>query len=220
MIGDVLLNAMEIIGTVAFSVSGSLVAIGCSLDLFGAIIVGCFTAVGGGMIRDILIGNTPPAIFFSPITLLISLFTSLSVFILSYVNAKRFNGMREQIENINVVFDAVGLAVFSVVGVEVAISSGFSDNGVLAVTLGVITGVGGGIIRDVLVNEKPYVLTKHIYAVASIVGCILYYFISGYMSQKLIGTVTSIIVIVLIRLLAARFHWKLPKINFSDEKDK
>ena len=217
MLGNVLLKVMELIGTVAFSVSGSLVAIGCSLDLFGAIIVGCFTAVGGGMIRDILIGNTPPAVFFSPETLLVSLATSLAVFILSYVNAKRFKGMREKIENINVIFDAVGLAVFSVVGVEVAMASGFSGNGVLAVTLGVITGVGGGIIRDVLVNEKPYVLTKHIYAVASIVGCTVYYFMSGYTSLGVIGTVVSIALIVIIRLLAARFHWKLPKIRLDDE---
>jgi len=217
MLGNVLLKVMELIGTVAFSVSGSLVAIGCSLDLFGAIIVGCFTAVGGGMIRDLLIGNTPPAVFFSPETLLLSLVTSLAVFILSYVNSKRFKGMRKKIENINVVFDAVGLAVFSVVGVEVAMTSGFSDNGVLAVTLGVITGVGGGIIRDVLVNEKPYVLTRHIYAVASIVGCTVYYFVRGYMSLTVIGTVAAIALIVVIRLLAAKFRWKLPKIRLDDE---
>lgn len=92
------------------------------------------------------------------------------------------------------------------------------DNVLLVITLGVITGVGGGIFRDVLVNEKPYILTKHIYAVVSILGCCLYYLISVCFNYKVFATVFVMVFTVLIRLLAARFHWKLPKIKI-DEKE-
>ncbi len=214
MVEEIIISVMEWLGTVAFAVSGSLVAIGCSLDLFGVILVGCVTAVGGGMIRDILIGNIPPQIFSNPEMLFTAIITSLAVFIVAYINRKKFQKFRERIEHLNILFDSIGLAAFSIAGVEIACFSGHSDNAVLAITLGVITGVGGGLLRDVLVNEKPYVLTKHIYAVASILGCIVYYVMSVYLDYSVLGTFVSLSLTVIIRLLAAKFRWKLPKIIF------
>ena len=89
-------------------------------------------------------------------------------------------------------------------------------NAIIAITMGVITGVGGGLLRDVLVNVKPYILTKHIYAVASILGCIIYYVLSVKFNHIYLGTVISLVVTILIRILAATFRWKLPKIIFED----
>ncbi len=217
MITDYIMFVMEFVGTVAFAVSGSLVAIACSLDLFGVITVGCITAVGGGITRDLLIGEVPPQVFFKPEVLLLALITTLAVFIAAALNAKKFAGLRKNLEHINIFFDALGLGAFSVAGVEAARAAGFAENMLLAVTLGVITGVGGGILRDVFVNEKPYVLTKHIYAVASILGCILYYIVGVYLEHQIVATVASVAFIVVFRMLAAHFHWKLPKIKLEEK---
>ncbi len=217
MLGDIIINLMEIIGTIAFSISGALVAISCSLDLFGVVTVGCITAVGGGLIRDVILNNEPPYIFLNQHILLIAFITSVLVFAFAFVNSKKFYGMRSKIEHINMFFDALGLAAFSITGVQVA--SNLFDNSVIAITMGVITGVGGGLLRDILVNVKPYILTKHIYAVASILGCIIYYVLSVKFNHIYLGTIISLVVTILIRILAAAFRWKLPKINFENSEN-
>ncbi len=217
MITDYIMIALEVIGTVSFAISGAVVAIACSLDLFGVITVGCITAVGGGITRDLLIGSIPPKVFFKPEVLLIAFLTTLAVFIIAAFNAKRFAGMRRRLESVNIFFDALGLGAFSVAGVEAAREAGFGHNILLAVTLGVLTGVGGGILRDVFVNEKPYVLTKHIYAVASIVGCVFYYILGVYMNKQIIATAVAVVFVVVFRLLAAHFRWKLPKIKLEED---
>lgn len=218
MITDYIILIIELVGTMAFAVSGSLVAIACSLDLFGVIIVGCITAVGGGIVRDLLIGNVPPLVFFKPEVLLLAFLTSLAVFVAAALNAKKFADMRTKLEHINIFFDALGLGAFSVAGVEAARAAGFAENMLLAVTLGVITGVGGGILRDVFVNEKPYVLIKHIYAVASILGCMLYYVVGVCLEHQIVATVASVVFIVMFRMLAAHFRWKLPKVKLEENK--
>lgn len=218
MVRDLLLYCMEWIGTVAFAVSGALVAIGSGLDLFGVIIVGSITAVGGGIMRDLLLGYTPPRVFESPETLLVAMLTGVMVFVVAWVNARRFQDLQKKVESINVVFDAIGLAAFSVTGVEVAVEAGFGDNFLLTLLMGVMTGVGGGVLRDVLVNEKPYILTRHIYAVASILGSIIYYLLRTGTPYRVAGTFLSVGVTILVRLLAAHYHWSLPKISFDKEK--
>ncbi|MBE6780003.1 MAG: trimeric intracellular cation channel family protein [Ruminococcaceae bacterium] len=209
---EILMLIMELLGTVAFAVSGTLVAACCGLDLFGVLTVGTITAVGGGVIRDLIIGQIPPAIFSKPETLVLVLVTSLVVFIVAFINSKKIKDLRLKIERINIFFDALGLAAFSVTGVEVTCAAGYSDNAVLAVVLGVITGVGGGVLRDVLVNEKPYILVKHIYAVASLIGAVVYYFVGIYFGNELIGTIISVLLTITIRMLAAKFRWNLPKV--------
>ena len=171
MVSEIVLLITEWIGTISFSVSGSLVAIRHNLDLFGVATVGAITAIGGGIMRDIMIGNTPPKIFSNSLVLLVAVATSIIVFLITYFNRKNFKMLSEKIDTINVLFDALGLASFTIAGTEVACLASFEDNALLVITLGVITGVGGGILRDVLVNEKPYILTKHIYAVVSILVC-------------------------------------------------
>lgn len=218
MIGDIIILIMEWIGTISFAVSGSLVAIRCSLDLFGVATVGCITAVGGGVIRDVLLGNTPPKIFFNPLIFCVAVVTSVLVFIITDIHRRNFKKLSESIDVINIFFDALGLAAFSITGVEIACRSSYENNALLAITLGVITGVGGGILRDVLVNEKPYVLTKHIYAVVSIVGCCFYYLVGFRAGLEVFATFFVIIFTVLIRILAAKLHWRLPKIDLNEEQ--
>lgn len=207
---------MEIIGTIAFAVSGALVAISFSLDIFGVAFLGVITAVGGGMLRDLLIGNHPPKIFSLSYLLIIALLTAIIVFVISYINKHRFFEFKEKIERINNFFDAVGLAAFTVTGTQMACTAGFSDKVIFVIFMGMLTGVGGGIFRDVLVSQTPYVLKKHIYAVASIIGSILYYVLSVTFSFEFTGTLISMLTVIVIRLLAAKYLWKLPKIKNPD----
>ena len=118
--GDMVITVMEIIGTVAFALSGSIIAARYSLDLFGVILVGCVTAVCGGMLRDIILGQLPPAVFSNKALLAVAAATSLLVFIVFYLNSKSFEKLERRIESVNILFDAIGLAAFSITGMEVA----------------------------------------------------------------------------------------------------
>lgn len=207
---------MEIIGTIAFAVSGALVAISFSLDIFGVAFLGVITAVGGGILRDMLIGNHPPKIFSLSYLLVIALSTAIIVFVISYINKYHFFEFKEKIERINNFFDAVGLAAFTVTGTQMACVAGFSDKIIFVIFMGMLTGVGGGIFRDILVSQTPYVLKKHIYAVASIIGSVLYYVLSITCGYEFTGTLASMIAIIVIRLLATKYLWKLPKIKNPD----
>ena len=209
---EILMLIMELLGTVSFAVSGALVAISCKLDLFGVLTVGTITAVGGGIIRDVLIGQIPPTVFTKPEILLLAIITALIVFIIAFINSKRIEDIHKKIDLINIFFDAVGLAAFSVTGVEVTCAAGYIGNEALVLTMGVLTGVGGGVLRDILVNEKPYILVKHIYAVASLLGSVVYYVVGICYGYQLVGTVVSVILTITIRMLAAKFRWNLPKV--------
>ena len=110
-----IIKALEIIGTIAFAISGALVAISASLDIFGIIFVSCVTAFGGGILRDILLGVNPPAVFDNAMFLLIAIVTAIVVFVVSYINKKNFDSIRHKIEHINNIFDAIGLAAFSII---------------------------------------------------------------------------------------------------------
>ena len=210
---DAILFIMNFIGIAAFSVSGALIAIGSHLDLFGVLFIGCITSFGGGIIRDICLGRFPPAIFFNAHDVLLSLAVSLTVFIISYINAKHFNSLSEKIDRINNIFDAIGLAVFSITGTQIAFDMGYNSSFLLSVVMGMITGVGGGIIRDVLVLKEPYILHKRIYALASLSGCTLYFVSEQFFDAKLVFSFVSMVLIIAIRLLATKFRWKLPKIK-------
>lgn len=213
MVSEIILLIMEWIGTISFATSGALVAIRHGLDLFGVVTVGAITAVGGGIMRDCMIGNVPPKIFSNPLIVIVAVVTTMIVFQIAYFYRKKFNKLSEAVDTVNLLFDALGLAAFSITGVEVACMASLEDNVLPVVVMGVITGVGGGVLRDVLVNEKPYILTKHIYAVVSVCGCCLYYLLSVRLGYTVFATVFVLIFTVTMRLLAARLHWKLPKIE-------
>ena len=215
--GETIISLMEIIGTVAFSVSGALVGISCSLDIFGVVFVGIVTAVGGGMLRDVLIDRCPPAIFSNVHIFIIAALTAIAVFIIAYINKHHFSKFRERIERINNIFDAVGLSAFTVTGSKIACNAGFSGNILLAILMGMLTGIGGGIFRDVLVSKTPYVFKKHIYALASIAGGLTYYLISVGAGKEITGTITAMVIVFTTRMLATKYRWKLPKIKLEED---
>lgn len=217
MLSEIILLIMEWIGTISFATSGSLVAIRHNLDLFGVVTVGTITAVGGGIMRDVIIGNVPPKIFSNTLIIIVAVVTSLVVFLIAYLYRKKFNQLSESIDTVNIFFDALGLAAFSITGVEVACMAALKENIILVIIMGVITGVGGGVLRDVLVNEKPYILTKHIYAVVSVLGCCIYYLLSVHFGFAVFATLFVLVFTLMMRLLAAKLRWKLPKIKFDDQ---
>ena len=222
MISELFTNIMvimEMIGTIAFAISGALVAIGCSLDIFGVVFIGCITATGGGVLRDLLLGITPPAIFSHVYIFFVAALTSVAVFIFAAIHRQRFYPLRNKIEHINNIFDAIGLAAFSVTGTEIACNQGFTDNIFLVISMGMITGIGGGIIRDILVDETPYVLKKDIYALPSFLGSLFYYSLQQYLNQPFLSTMLAVIIVVSIRLMASKYHWKLPQIKLEENKN-
>ena len=219
MISTELLHVLEILGTIAFAISGALVAIKAELDIFGVVFIGGITAVGGGVVRDLLIGQIPPAIFSNLPIILIALLTSVFVFIIAYVQRRHFDRLSLKIEQINNLFDAVGLAAFSVMGAEVSFVRGFSDNLFFSVMLGMLTGVGGGIFRDILTDTTPYIFKKHIYALASIFGSLLYCILHQNTDDLILATMLSLVSVVAIRMLATKFLWSLPKIRLEETDD-
>ena len=145
--------------------------------------------------------------------------TSLTVFILAYIHCKKFDVIREKIEHINNLFDAIGLAAFTVMGTEIAFTNGIENNVFLSVTIGVLTGVGGGVLRDILTETPPYIFKKHVYALASIMGALLYYILRLFIQTTVLPSGVAIVFIISIRLLATKYRWDLPKIQLQ-EKDK
>ena len=214
---NILIQIMEIVGTIAFAVSGALIAISCSLDLFGVIFTGCITACGGGIIRDALAGKTPPSVFDNSYIIIVAAVSAIAVFVVAYINRHHFDTLREKLEKINNVFDAIGLSVFSVVGTEAMCVAGFEDSKLFCVLMGMITGVGGGILRDVLTMRTPYVLKKHVYALASLIGSSLYFVLRMYVAGMILTTAIAMITVFTLRMLATAYLWELPKIKFDKE---
>jgi uncharacterized membrane protein YeiH len=210
---EIVTYILNTIGTIAFAVSGALVAISCGLDLFGVFFLGIVTACGGGILRDLIIGNTPPMIFADVTTLIIAGATALIVFIIAYARRQRFKNISEKIERINNVFDAIGLATFTVTGIEVVFSASLGAHSCLAIIMGLITGVGGGIFRDVLVSKPPYIFRKHIYALASLAGAVVYYVLKVYVCVPYLDTAVAMSLIFAIRMLATKYKWELPKVK-------
>lgn len=208
---------LEIFGIIAFSISGSLVAINKKFDVFGVVVVGIITSFGGGLSRDIIVGRIPPTLFSNAFLIAISVVVSLLTFALAYVKRKRFILIQHKIECINNYFDAIGLAVFTITGVESIYNYGFSDNVLLCIGMGVLTGVGGGLIRDIFTNSSPYIFTKHFYAMASIIGATAFYLLRIFAPLQIISTIVGIGLIFILRLLATKFHWELPKAHIDED---
>lgn len=203
---------MDILGTIAFAISGAMVAIKKEMDILGVNILAIVTSVGGGMIRDVLIGNVPPEMFQNPIYTLIAVVVANGVFAFVYWNKKKIRSRYVNVyEKILFLFDTLGLAAFTVDGVNAGMQSDFASNTFLVVFLGVMTGVGGGVLRDTMANELPYIFVKHIYACASILGAIVTTFCWKYLGQNA-AIFAGFFVVIIIRLLAAHFKWDLPHI--------
>ena len=199
---------LEMIGTIAFAASGALVGSEQKMDIFGVSVLGVITAVGGGMIRDVTLGITPPGVFQKPVYAAVAVLTSVLVFFLLYFKREMLKG-NVAYDKVMLVMDSVGLGIFTVVGVNTGIRQGFADNTFLLVFVGTITGVGGGLLRDMMAEVPPYIFVKHIYACASLVGgicCVWLYRSIG----RLPAVFIAAFVVMAIRFLAAHFRWNLP----------
>ena len=207
----ILVLAAELIGTAAFSVSGVMTAAGHRLDIFGALVLGCVTSVGGGVLRDLLLGITPPMLFRDPIYFIVAAIVSLLFFLIEYFFGEKLNRQEKRFELILNLCDSLGLSVFVLIGVNSALNAGFADNLFLTVFVGTITGVGGGILRDMMAGQVPVILKRRIYAVAAIFGALFYYLLFILSVPQLIAFPISAILIFLIRILAICFRWNLPR---------
>lgn len=213
---DVYILVLEIIGTVAFAVSGAMTGLKKKMDIFGVAILGLTAAVGGGVIRDIILGITPPKIFQDPMYALIAIGTGIVVFI-PFVH--RWLMRRARIyETVLILMDALGLGIFTVIGIRTAFELSDDFNKFLLIFVGVVTGVGGGIMRDILAGNTPFIFVRHVYAVASLLGalvCMILWTVAGSIYAMLAG----MLVIFIIRLLSYRFKWNLPRARGFEPAD-
>ncbi|MCR5523391.1 MAG: TRIC cation channel family protein [Clostridia bacterium] len=222
---DTVFFALELIGTAAFSVTGVITALEKKLDIFGAAVLSMVTAVGGGMLRDIILGYLPPVAFRKSVYSIVALSVSVLVYVISYFADKDGVKIKDKFDvytQVINVFDSVGLAVFTIGGINSAHSCGFTQNAYLCIFVGLLTGVGGGVMRDVLAGRVPVILKKRIYAVAAIAGALLYQILT---EHKLLSSAPAILlsvcVILVIRILATVFRWNLPSIkDYSRDGDK
>jgi uncharacterized membrane protein YeiH len=213
---DQIIYILELIGTVAFAVSGAVVAIKKETDVFGVVFIAITTAVGGGIFRDVLIGNLPPVAFTHYEYVSVATVTALAIFLFAYIRRdKKHHQHWEAIDRVNNVFDAIGLGAFTVIGMNTAIVAGLGGNVFLVIFLGMITGIGGGILRDTLVRDIPFVLTQRIYAVASLVGAIGYYILYWIGVHLVVCALVGIVVIFAIRMISSKFKWHLPRVRLQ-----
>lgn len=214
---EYMLFALDMIGTVAFGLSGAMTAIKKEMDVLGVIILGMVTAVGGGIMRDLILGNTPPQAFVQPVFALSAAAVSAMVFVILYFHFKGYRQISEYwFQHMLMAADTLGLGVFTVAGVRAAFEGGMGINYFLPVFLGTITGVGGGLLRDIMAGDRPYIFVKHVYASASILGacvCVFCWRRFGENTAMLTGAVS----VVVLRILAIRFRWNLPNVVYEEE---
>lgn len=204
---DTFIFVVNIIGTLAFAASGAMIGLNKNMDIFGVCILGLATATGGGVIRDLILGLTPPMAFRDPTYAVLALVTS-AVFFSRRVRQVLMHN-QHRYDRLLFWMDTLGLGVFSVVGVELAFSRSGHPTFFLLVFVGTLTGVGGGVLRDLLAQEVPYIFVKHIYACASLAGAALCAGLWRFGSMP--AMLAGMAAVVLIRVLAAHYHWNLPR---------
>jgi len=198
----VLIQILDLFGTMAFAVTGAFKAIEHKSDIVGIIILSTITGVAGGVIRDIIFGKFPPTVVINPLYLVVTVVTAFVIFIL-YPSIKIH-------WNLFLKFDAIGLGVFTVIGASIAYNI-FGLNFLTMAFAGVLTAVGGGILRDVFVNEVPLVFVKELYASTSFIGVVILFVMLVMGINLYSATIPSILAVTSIRLLAMKYNWNLPR---------
>ena len=219
---DTILDIINIIGIISFAAAGAMISIDKEMDLFGVLFLSIMTCFGGGILRDVMAGNEIGRmipVFFTQLKMeiIVCVLTALAVFLLAFLQKERYVKEEVKVEKINNVLDALGLGVFAAVGTAAYITLG----PFVSIVMGLTSAVGGGIIRDVILREIPFVFRKRVYAVACILGSGVYYiihelFMKGMKSADVVSTIACVLVIFAIRMLATIFRWNMPKaIDFS-----
>lgn len=198
-------DIIEFLGTFAFAISGIRLASAKRFDWFGALVVGLVTAIGGGTLRDLLLGLTP-------FWMLSSVYLWCTAFALFCVIVYRKILVR--LNNTFFWFDSIGLGLFVVVGAEKTLALGYAPW--VIVIMATITGVVGGIIRDILINEIPIIFTQELYAVACIIGGMLFCFLNYLDVSMPVIQISTAVCVFVIRILATKYHWRLPILKGED----
>lgn len=194
---------LDLVGTLVFAISGVLVARQNRMDIFGAAVIAFATAVGGGSIRDILIGSTPVGWMLDinyQFAILAGIF--LAVFFKKYIN---------KLTKTLFLFDAIGIGLFTILGFQKTIASGLSP--VIAILMGIVSAVFGGVLRDILVDRVPLIFRNEIYATACLSGALLYLILKQLAVGIPLAMIIAIISIIAIRILSVKFKWTLPRLN-------
>lgn len=204
---------VEIIGIIAFAVSGAVVAIDKGLDVFGVAFIGVLTALGGGVIRDIILGIFPPIMFTSKIYTVTAVIAAIIVFMIAYRDKYLVYDNVERIDSVVNIFDAIGIGLFAVTSVQRCIEYGYGDNAFLCVFMSMTTCIGGSIMRDILCQKLPAVLRRRIYALATIAGGAAYYYTFKYGVNRDICMVLGAGITIAIRFFATKYKWNMPRIE-------
>jgi len=199
------LNIIDILGTFAFAISGAFSAMERKLDAFGVMIISFVTAIGGGTVRDVLVGNFPVNWLQNDGTILVIFLSALATML--------FGSYLRHLNMALFLFDALGLGLFTIIGLEVGLKHGFSAG--ICIALGTISACFGGVLRDVLLNKVPLIFQKEIYALACIAGGIVYYFLLKTNWKEDVSKIACILLIFAIRVLAVRFKLSLPRISLK-----
>lgn len=203
-----MIEFIDIIGTLVFAISGALTAIYKKLDLFGVFCIAFVTALGGGTLRDVLIGN-------SPVGWMLDL-KYITIIFIGFLLSILFNNYLEKLRISLFLFDTIGLGIFTLIGIEKGIEHHLHP--IICIILGTLTATFGGVIRDILCNEIPVLFRKEIYATLCILGGFLFFILLKMeINQDLLYLITSVFIISF-RMIAFKFNWSLPTENFFLKK--
>lgn len=210
MIPDFAFLLVDRLGTAAFAMSGAMVACKKKTDLFGIIFLAIITAMGGGMMRDVLLGRCPPALFTNWPDLTISVVMAVMVFFFIRFHRAFYDREIRKVDYVNSLVDAAGLGMFAVTGCQIAIADGYGMSWFLVLCMGMITACGGGLLRDIILVEIPFILTKYIYALAAIAGSVVYCCIHYGVEHENLAMLCGILTTFILRVLAKKYRWNLP----------
>ncbi len=201
-------SVFEVMGIIAFAVSGALMGIQKRLDVFGVLVLAVTTAIGGGVLRDVIIGNTPPLTFRDPTFFIISAAATVAVFF-TYRWLDRFKHTIQ-------IFDAIGLGAFTATSANLALQHNL-DSLLIVTTVAVITGIGGSVMRDVFVKEIPYVFRQEVYAITTIAGAMAFYYAQAYFTGNIplylcFGITTGL------RFCCIKYGWNFPVLSLDSER--
>ncbi|SMO86062.1 trimeric intracellular cation channel family protein [Fodinibius sediminis] len=205
--GSQFITIAEILGTFAFAVSGATAAIQHRYDLFGILVLAFVTAIGGGTIRDLMVGNLPV----SWLTNSLAIWSVIAGFILTVTLRSRMRKVQSWI----FFFDAVGLGLFTVMGVQVGLRADMSNG--IAIALGTITGCFGGVVRDVLSGSRPLIFRKEIYATASIIGGLIYIVLLKRFGSSIAIQAIAIFSTIALRFISYHYQIGLPQFNYRSD---
>lgn len=193
-------HILDLLGTAAFAISGALFAINKRMDPFGVFIIAFVTAVGGGTLRDILIGRNPVA-WMDDLNYVYSIFFAVTFAI---ILRKKIGYLSKSL----FLFDTIGLGIFTIIGTEIGIQNSFHP--IISVSLGMITATFGGVLRDTLSNEIPLIFQKEIYATASIIGSVTFLILNKFSVNQDVNYIITILMVIIIRLIVVKFKLQLP----------